>query len=83
MKLDYLSWATLERSRLRADLIQAFKIIKESDGNELNNYFKLAANNLLNVLSLAVILMSVSLPFQTVVDEWNLLEQHVIDSDST
>ena len=45
-RLSYLGLTTLETRRLRGDLIQAFKIIKEFDGKELNNYFKLASNNL-------------------------------------
>ena len=70
--------------RLRGYLIQVFKIIKESDGKELKNNFKLASNNFrghslklckprcnLNVRKFAF--------SNTVVDEWNLLEQFVID----
>ena len=53
---SYLSLTTLETRRLRRDLIHALKIIKESDGKELKNYFKLASNNrrrhLSNFLSL-------------------------------
>ena len=37
---------TLETRRFRGDFIHAFKIIKVSDSNDLNNYFKLASNNL-------------------------------------
>ena len=46
-RVSYLGLITLETKRLRGDLIQAFKIIKESDGNELNNYLKFASNNLI------------------------------------
>ena len=73
---------------MREDLIQVFKIIKESDGKELQNYFKLASNNLrehtlklfkprcnLNVRKFAF--------SNRVVVEWNLLEQFVIDSGTT
>ena len=46
-RLSYLGLTTLKTRRLSGDLIQAFKIIiKESDGKELNNYFKMASNNL-------------------------------------
>ena len=44
--LSYLGLTTLETRRFRGDLIQAFKILNESDDKELNNYFKLACNNL-------------------------------------
>ena len=43
--LSYVGIITLETRKLRGDLIQSFKIIKESDGKELNNYFKMASNN--------------------------------------
>ena len=73
---------------MRGDLIHAFKIIKVYDCNELNNYFKLASNNRrghslklfrprcnLNVHKFVL--------SNRVVDEWNFLEQHVIDSGTT
>ena len=87
-RLSYQGLTTLKTRRLRGDVIHAFKIVKESGGKELNNYFKLASNNLrghslklckprcnLNVRKFAF--------SNRVVDEWNLLEQYVIDSSTT
>ena len=45
-RLSYLGLTTLETRRLRGELIQVFKVIKEFDGKVLLNYFKLASNNL-------------------------------------
>ena len=87
-RLSYLGLTTLKTRRLRGDLIQAFKIIKESDGKELKNYFKMASNNLgrhsLKLFKLRCNLNVRKFAFSNrVVDEWNLLEQHLIDSGTT
>ena len=83
-RLIYLGLTTLETRRLRGDLIQAFKIIKESDSKELNNYFKLASNNLrehsLKLFKSRCNLNVRKFAFSNRVVEWNLLEQFVIDS---
>ena len=51
-RLSYLGLTTLETRRLREELIRTFKMIKEKfDGNELNNYLKLASNSLRRHLS--------------------------------
>ena len=44
-RLSYMGLTTFGDNESET-LIQALKIIKDSDSNELNNYFKLARNNL-------------------------------------
>ena len=70
---------------MRGDLIHTFKFIKESDGKEFKNYFKLASSNLrgysLKLFKPRCNLNVRKFDFSNrIIDEWNLLEQFVIDS---
>ena len=87
-RLSYQGLIILETRRLRGDLIHALKIIKASDSNELNNNCKLAGNNLrgrsLKPSKPRYNLNIRQFTFSSrVVDEWNLLRQHIIESSTT
>lgn len=86
-RLSTLNLTTLETRRLRGDMIETFKILKGFEHIEGSKFFRLSDTSLrghsfklykprchLNIRKFAFSCR--------VIDEWNMLDQHLIDSDS-
>ena len=86
-RLKRLSLTTLETRRLRGDLFEGFKIMKNVDDVESSNIFILSWFNFKshspNSFKPRYNLMPVNTTLLTMVDVWNRLRQSIINSDTT
>ena len=78
---------TLETRRVRADLLETFKILKGFEFIDINNFFELhvgiARGHKLKLYKMRVNKDIGKFSFRNrVVNEWNNLPDNVIDSDS-
>jgi hypothetical protein len=87
-RLEETGLTTLSKRRLRADLIETFKIMKGIDKVDYNKFFKLSENNKVRGHSLKLIKNRSRLNLrknffsQRVINDWNKLPEEVISAQS-
>ena len=93
-KLDYnerlkqCGLISLEKRRVRGDLIQVFKMIKGIDGVDYRNYFQLSNERRTRGHSLKLVKTRSHLELRRnffslrIIDNWNKLPQAVVDADT-
>ena len=87
-RLSRVGLITLEKRRLRGDLIQVFKLIKGFDKIDYTNFFQLAHNSRSRGHRFKIIKVRARLDIrnkifsQRVVNSWNDLPDHIVEAET-
>jgi hypothetical protein len=87
-RLDRVGLITLEKRRLRGDLIQVFKLIKGIDKIDYNTFFQVIVNSRTRGHRFKIVKVRARLDIrnkffsQRVVNSWNVLPAHVVEAET-
>ena len=87
-RLSHTGLISMEKRRVRGDLIQVFKMFKSKDRIEINNFFEIQSSNKTRGHNCRIVKHRSHLDIrkyffsQRVVNTWNNLPQNVVDADS-
>jgi len=87
-RLSHCGLISMEKRRVRGDLIQVFKMLKDRDRVDFNKFFEIQSSNRTRGHNCRLVKRRCNLDIrkyffsQRVVNTWNNLPQSVVDADS-